>query len=287
MRFGTIVVDGAEQAAIRVHGDAWAPLDRVDATLRGDLLTLIEREWPADRLHALGAAAERLSNDRLVPLSDATYAPPYRRPHKIWGIGLNYKEHAADLEAEHPDQPASFVKADHTVIGPGDPIRLPEQSERVTAEAELGLVFGRSATSVSEPEALDYLFGVCAILDQTAEDILALNPRYLTRSKNFPTFFSFGPEVVTIDEAIGDGGELDELNVATVRNHEPVRGNTVANMAHGPRRLVGFHTAMMPFFAGDIISTGTPGAVVIEDGDLAEARIDGLLPLTNPVVRVA
>lgn len=287
MRFGTIVVDGAEQAAVRVHGDAWAPLDRIDASLRGDLLKLIEREWPTDRLHELGATAAKLSTDRLLPLAEVKYAPPYRRPHKIWGIGLNYKEHAADLDAVHPEQPASFVKGDHTVIGPGDTIRLPEQSQRVTAEAELGLVFGRTATDVSESDAMDYLFGVCPILDQTAEDILALNPRYLTRSKNFPTFFSFGPEVVTIDEAIADGTELDDLNVATFRNHECVRANTVGNMAHGPRRLVGFHTAMMPFFPGDIISTGTPGAVVIEDGDLAGALVDGLLPLTNPVIRIA
>ena len=78
----------------------------------------------------------------------------------IWGIGLNYVDHAADLSETAPDEPASFIKGDHTIIGPGDDIPLPTQSERTTAEAELGLVIGRYCRNVSEEEALDHVFGV-------------------------------------------------------------------------------------------------------------------------------
>ena len=96
----------------------------------------------------------------------------------IWGIGLNYREHAADLAETAPaEEPASFIKGDHTVIGPGEPIPLPWQSNRVTAEAELGIIIGRSAATSPSEEALDYVWGVVPILDQTAEDILARNPR--------------------------------------------------------------------------------------------------------------
>lgn len=213
------------------------------------------------------------------------FAPPYLRPRKIWGIGLNYAAHAADLSAKLPeDEPASFIKGDHTIIGPDDRIVLPPQSQRVTAEAELGLIIGRQCRHVTEADALDYVWGVCAILDQTAEDILQRNPRFLTRSKNFPTFFSFGPHLVPLAEATA-GGPLEDFVVSTVRNGAVERTNTVSHMTFSPRALVSFHSQVMPLFPGDIISTGTPGAVEIRDGDVVECRITGLAPLRNEVVR--
>jgi 2-keto-4-pentenoate hydratase/2-oxohepta-3-ene-1,7-dioic acid hydratase in catechol pathway len=201
----------------------------------------------------------------------------------IWGIGLNYREHADDLTAGYPDEPASFIKADHTVIGPGDPIPLPAQSERVTAEAELGLVMGPYTRDVGEEEAVARLWGVCPVLDQTAEDILQRNPRFLTRAKNFPGFFSFGPGITPIGEVIDRFGSLADVEVATVRNGEVWRSNTVANMIFSPEFLISFHSKVMPLYPGDIISSGTPGAAVIKDGDTAECRIAGIGVLSNPV----
>ncbi|MGH3361600.1 MAG: fumarylacetoacetate hydrolase family protein [Nocardioides sp.] len=283
MRFATILVDDTEQACLQRRDGRWAPLHRIDPSLRGDLLTLIERtSGSPDQLHGLAQLADDLAAEDLVPSGNATYRPPYRRPHKIWGIGLNYADHAGDLHEETPTQPASFIKADHTIIGAGEEIVIPRQSERTTGEAEIGLVMGREASNVSPEDALDHVFGVCAVLDQTAEDILALNPRYLTRSKNFPTFFSFGPEVVTIDEFLASRA-LEDVEVATWLDGAEVRRNVVGNMTHAPRELVSFHSQMMPLFPGDIISTGTPGAGVLKQGAVAEARIDGLLPLTNRV----
>ena len=125
----------------------------------------------------------------------------YRRPRKIWGIGLNYAEHAGDLDERAPaEEPASFMRPDTTIIGPEEEIRLPEQSQRVTAEAELGLVIGREAKNVSEVEASSVVAGFTTILDITADDVLRKNPRYLTRAKSFDTFFSFGPHLLTPDE---------------------------------------------------------------------------------------
>jgi 2-keto-4-pentenoate hydratase/2-oxohepta-3-ene-1,7-dioic acid hydratase in catechol pathway len=283
MRFATIVVDDTEQACLQRTDGQWAPLHRLDPSMNGDLLTLIERSAASgDVLDPLMRRADDLASGEVVPTGDATYRPPYRRPHKIWGIGLNYAEHAGDLHEETPSQPASFIKADHTIIGPDDEIVIPRQSDRTTGEAEIGLVIGREASNVSPDEAMEYVFGVCAILDQTAEDILALNPRYLTRSKNFPTFFSFGPEVVTLDEFLATR-PLEDVEVATFLDGAEVRRNVVGNMTHAPRDLVSFHSQMMPLFPGDIISTGTPGAGVLKPGVVAEARIDGLLPLSNPV----
>lgn len=233
------------------------------------------------RLIELAVAADASA---FTPLEDVVVDAPYRHPRMIWGIGLNYRDHAGDLSEAVPTEPASFIKADHTVIGPGDDITIPRLSERTTSEAELGLVIGRPCRDVSEAEALDHVFGVCLVLDQTAEDILERNPRFLTRSKNFPGFFSFGPTIVPLDEMRGVASDLSDIEVSTIRNGETVRTNRVANMTFSPAHLVSFHSQVMPLSPGDIISTGTPGAARITAGDVMTCSIPGIGELTNPVV---
>jgi 2-keto-4-pentenoate hydratase/2-oxohepta-3-ene-1,7-dioic acid hydratase in catechol pathway len=121
--------------------------------------------------------------------------------------------------------------------------------------------------------------GFTTILDMTAEDILRKNPRYLTRCKSFDTFFSFGPVLVTPDEI----PDVLALQVATVLNGKVHAENVVARMTFPPAQLVAFHSRVMPWLPGDILSTGTPQAVPLRDGDVLECRIDGFPPLRNPV----
>ena len=116
-------------------------------------------------------------------------------------------------------------------------------------------------------------------------DYVSGNPRYLTIVKNVPTFFSFGPELVTPDEV----PDVNELLVQSVHNGEVHAENVVANMTHRPPRLVSLHSSIQGWYAGDILSTGTPRAFHIQDGDVAECRITGpdgfeMTPLVNPVV---
>ena len=212
-----------------------------------------------------------------------SYGAPYRHPRMIWGIGLNYVEHASDLSEGVPEEPASFIKGDHTVIGPGEAITLPWQSERTTTEAEVAVVIGRYCRNVEVADALDYVAGVVPVLDQTAEDILQRNPRFLTRSKNFPGFFSFGPRIVPLAEAVG-AGTFADVEVSTVVNGEVLRTNTVAHMRYSPEYLISFHSKVMPLYPGDIISTGTPGAIHIRPGDTAECRVSGVGILSNPAI---
>lgn len=276
MRLCTIKRDGREHAAV-VTSSGIVPVAAINAQLR--------KSWPDD-LYALilqGIDRRILADAEQTPVkldpAAVQYGPLYRHPRKILGIGLNYRDHAADLNAPYPTEPASFMKCDNTIIGPGDAIELPPQSERVTAEAEIGVIIGRECYCVSEQQAPDYIAGYCLILDMTAEDILQKNPRFLTRSKNFDTFFSFGPELITPDEV----PDVLKVKVGTYNNGKLHRENVVANMAFPPYYLVSFHSHVATMFPGDIISTGTPGAVIIRDGDLAECRIDGLGNLSNPV----
>ncbi len=285
MRLATIYHEDREEAALVTPGGV-VPVSRTGAVGpdASDLLSLLE----SGRFHDLKAWYEyRVASGEGLPGEPAPpenveYAPLYRRPRKIWGIGLNYAEHAGDLGERAPaDEPASFMRPDTTIIGPGDEIRLPEQSSRVTAEAELGLIIGRETHNVSEEEAPSVVAGFTTILDMTAEDILRKNPRYLTRAKSFDTFFSFGPQLVTPDEV----EDVAALEVSTVLNGEVRRTNTVSNMTFSPWSLVSFHSKVMTLLPGDIISTGTPGAVEINFGDIVECRIGGFETLSNPVIR--
>lgn len=286
MRLATIKHTGQETAAI-VIGNRFVPLhvinnywgkqwsdDLYEILNKGQLEEI--REWYQNE----GKEALNDSPVETYGLDEVQYAPLYRYPRKIWGIGLNYAEHASDLSEVAPNtEPASFMKPDTSIIGPNDIIEIPTQSERTTAEAELGIIIGKRCKNVSEEDALSVIAGFTTIIDMTAEDILQKNPRYLTRAKSFDTFFSFGPELVTPDEV----DDVNNLNVSTVINRKVHRKNVVSNMTFLPWNLVSFHSKVMTLLPGDIISTGTPGAVVIRDGDVVACHIDGFEPLINPV----
>ncbi|SEL04391.1 2-keto-4-pentenoate hydratase/2-oxohepta-3-ene-1,7-dioic acid hydratase (catechol pathway) [Blastococcus sp. DSM 46786] len=283
MRLTSLRIDGAEPAAlVRPSGAVLltAVNEALGTTWPGTVQELLEqgqvealREW-------VGGAPAGVLDELAIPQDQLTYAPLYRRPRKIWGIGLNYVEHAADLSEKAPStEPASFLKPDTAIIGPGDAIRIPPQSQRTTAEGELGVVIGRACKDVDETDAPGVVAGFTTIVDMTAEDILEKNPRYLTRSKSFDTFFSFGPELVTVDEV----PDVDALEVATIHNGEVHRRNVVSNMTFRPWWLVAFHSRVMTLLPGDIISTGTPGAVHIRPGDTAGCSIAGFRDLSNPV----
>jgi 2-keto-4-pentenoate hydratase/2-oxohepta-3-ene-1,7-dioic acid hydratase in catechol pathway len=166
------------------------------------------------------------------------------------------------------------------VIGPGDAIRIPRLSHRTTAEAELGVVIGKRCKDVPQADWLDVVAGFTTILDMTAEDILQQNPRYLTMSKSFDTFFSFGPQLVTPDEV----ADIRELTVSTMINGRVHAENTISNMTFTPDYLVAYHSQVMTLLPGDIISTGTPGAVHIRHGDTVACHISGFASLENPVI---
>jgi len=226
------------------------------------------------------SALAALPPTEIVPAAAVRWCPPYRHPRKIWGIGLNYRAHAADLSESAPQGiPASFMKPDTALIGHGDAIEIPTLSERTTAEAELGVIIGSRCRHVAPGDWLKVVAGFTPVIDMTAEDILRQNPRYLTLAKSFDTFFSFGPVVLTPDEV----PEVGRLEVATVLNGRVHAANAVANMTFAPDLLVAYHSRVMTLLPGDIISTGTPGAAVIRDGDLVEARITGFPALANPV----
>lgn len=299
MRLTSIQHSGAEVAGI-VTSKGVLPVAAVNAAKgtawKSDMMSLIQAgEIPAmTDWYNTGGKEELEGMAGLIPWEEVVCAPLYRDPKRIFGIGLNYVDHAGDIGAAAPTGfPGSFFKMADTLIGPGDEIRLPKlkEAQKTTAEAELGIIMGKDCRDVSEENWQDAIVGYTTILDMTEESILkgndyvSGNPRYLTIVKNFPTFFSFGPELVTPDEV----PDVLALEVQSVCNGQVYAKNVVANMTHRPARLVSLHSSIQGWYAGDILSTGTPRAFHIQDGDIAECRIVGpdgfeMRPLLNPVV---
>ena len=189
MRLATVVIDHEEHLVLCAKQGFF----RI-----ADLNLDFRQHWPetmgalikTEQLAGLNAWFRQQGNaalERVTPLAHRShpvrYAPLYRHPPKIWGIGLNYSAHAQDLCEKAPTQaPASFMKPDTAIIGPGDSIRIPKLSEKTTAEAELGVVIGRRCKDVPPEKWLEVVAGFTTIIDMTAEDILRQNPRR-TRSR--------------------------------------------------------------------------------------------------------
>ena len=270
----------------KVKGTSWKT-DMMALIQAGEIPQL--NEW-----YKAGGKEEAESMSGIVSYDEVVYAPLYRNPKRIFGIGLNYVDHAGDIGSAAPTGfPGSFFKMADTLIGPGDDIQLPKlkEAQKTTAEAELGIIMGRDCRDVSEEDWQSAIVGYTTILDMTEESILKGNdyvpgnPRYLTIVKNFPTFFSFGPQLVTPDEV----PDVLALEVQSVLNGEIYAKNTVDHMTHLPAKLVSLHSSIQGWYAGDVLSTGTPRAFHIQDGDVAECRILGpdgfsMEPLVNPVV---
>jgi len=287
MKIATILLDGQEVATI-IHDYSCLPIPLINQQFNKnwphDLLSILTEErleeikrWFYQNSDSLSQELEDLSILKKL----IQFAPLYRRPRKIWGIGLNYKAHAEDLSEKLPDsEPASFMKPDTTIIGYNDTIKIPELSEKTTGEAELGLIFGKKCKNVGRKDWRSVIAGFTTIIDMTAEDILRRNPRNLTQAKSFDTFFSFGPVFYTLDEV----DDLFKLPVQTIINGNVHAENMVVNMTFPLDYLVSYHSRIMTMLPGDIISTGTPGAAHLNHGDIIECRIGNLHPLKNHVI---
>jgi 2-keto-4-pentenoate hydratase/2-oxohepta-3-ene-1,7-dioic acid hydratase in catechol pathway len=211
-----------------------------------------------------------------VPLDDVRLLTPVE-PTKIVCVGLNYKDHIAEINANPQEFPSHFIKPSSAIIGPGDAIVYPRIAERVDYEGELAAVIKDKTKDVSEAEALNHVLGYTCFNDVT-ERYLSRAQGQLTRAKGFDTFASFGPCIAT---------DLNPTNltVRTFLNGKKVQEGYSGNMTFSVAFLVHYLSQCMTFNPGDVISTGTPpGVSPMVAGDVVEVTIDGIGTLTNPVV---
>ncbi|HEY7637539.1 MAG TPA: fumarylacetoacetate hydrolase family protein, partial [Gemmatimonadales bacterium] len=116
------------------------------------------------------------------------------KPSKIIGIGRNYVAHAKELGNDVPQVPIIFFKPPTSLIGPGEVIRLPDVSQRVEFEAEIGVVIGSRLRDADLDAAERGIGGYVCVNDVTCRDLQRLDGQW-GRAKGFDSFCPVGPEV--------------------------------------------------------------------------------------------
>lgn len=217
---------------------------------------------------------------RLVPVE----------PVAIYAIGLNYRAHAAEMQAEFPDYPVVFMKSTTSVLNPDDPIVLPRHlpSDRVDYECELAVVIGRKCKNVPVEAALDYVLGYSCANDITARDWQKFDKgAQWTKAKSFDTFCPIGPALITADCIPNP----QILPIRTYLNGETRQESSTGDMIFTVAELISFLSGSTTLLPGTVILTGTPAGIGMADrpprflkpGDEVVVEIPGIGRLRNPV----
>jgi 2-keto-4-pentenoate hydratase/2-oxohepta-3-ene-1,7-dioic acid hydratase in catechol pathway len=197
-------------------------------------------------------------------------------PSKVVAIGLNYKDHAAEMNKPLPAEPLMFIKPSTAVIGPGEPIRIPPNVGEIHHEAELGVVIGKRATRVSADEAMEHVLGLTCLIDVTARELQRKEIQY-TRAKGFDTFAPIGP-------CIAVGLDPSALDVEGWLNGKRKQASNTRQLIFTVPQIIAFVSSVMTLLPGDVIATGTPSGVgPLKSGDTFTVKISGIGELSNPV----
>ena len=211
-------------------------------------------------------------------------------PTTILGIGLNYKQHAAESGAKSPEIPILFVKGLNTLQNPGDPIQIPTAlpSEEVDYECELAVVIGKACKNVKRADALKYVLGYTCANDVSARDWqIKKGGGQWCRGKFFDTFCPLGPVLVTTDEI----PDPNTLGIKTILNGETRQDWNTNDMIFNVPALIEFLSGSTTLLPGTVILTGTPHGVGmaakpprwLKPGDNVTIEIEKIGQLTNPV----
>jgi len=208
---------------------------------------------------------------------DVKFLPPVN-PTKIVCVGRNYAEHAAEFGNEVPKVPLLFLKAPSSIITEGENISIPEQTNQVEHEGELGVVIGRTCKNLSPDENFaDYIFGYVCLNDVTARDLQREDVQF-TRAKSFDTFCPVGAYIET-------DLDISDVRVITRVNDTIKQDGRTSQMVFPIAFLIPYISRQMTLNAGDIIATGTPSGVSkLSPGDVCEVEIEGIGILRNTVV---
>ncbi|MCX7857100.1 MAG: fumarylacetoacetate hydrolase family protein [Deltaproteobacteria bacterium] len=220
-----------------------------------------------------------------VTKDDIKWLPVVNAPSKIIGIGLNYLDHIVESHGRLPKSPIIFAKYPNALIGHKDFIVWSRRvTEKVDYEAELAVIIGKRAKSVTSDEAYEVIAGYTCANDVSARD-LQFGDGQWTRGKSLDTFCPLGPYMVTRDEI----KDPQNLSIRTILNGRIVQESNTSKMIFGIKDLIAFISRHMTLFPGDVILTGTPAGVgafrkpprFLVDGDEIIISIESIGDLIN------
>ena len=230
----------------------------------------------------LADGAPQLSVDWAAcpPLGDGRLLPCVGNIGKLMCIGLNYSDHAAEMNMAHPDHPILFLKANSAIAGAEDDIVMPRGSTRTDWEVELGVIIGRSAKYVDEADALDHVAGYCVVNDLSERTFQMDLSGQWTKGKSCDGFGPVGPWCVTADEVT----DPQALSLWTDVNGQRMQSGHTSTMIFTVAQIIAHLSQMMTLHPGDVIATGTPPGVgvgrqppvYLKSGDVIEVGIEGL-----------
>lgn len=223
-----------------------------------------------------------------VPLDGADYAPVVPQPGKIFCVGLNYRNHILEMGRDLPEYPTVFSKVADTLVGAGDDIVRPAETEEFDWECELAVVIGSTVRRASTEEAGAAIAGFAVLNDVTCRD-WQFRTREWLQGKNWDSTTPLGPWLVTQDEV---GGPRPSLTVRTTVDGQVMQEDTTADLLFDPVALVSYLSTMITLRPGDVIATGTPGgvgharkpAVYLQAGQRVVTEVEGLGRCDNLVV---
>ncbi len=244
----------------------------------------------ADGLDSVRAWVRRPPGGAVAQLSDVKLRAPLLRPPKIVCVGLNYGDHAAEMDLERPQVPTIFSKFTTAIIGPGEPIVLPRASKKPDYEAELAFVVGRGGRHIPAARWREHVFGYTCFNDVSARDFQMATTQWVI-GKSFDTFAPMGPWVVTADE-IPDPHALD---ISLTLNGEVMQSSNTRHLIFGIGELIEHLSSVFTLESGDVVATGTAAGVgyarkpprFLRPGDEVTISIQGIGELRNPVVAEA
>ncbi len=210
---------------------------------------------------------------------------------KLVAIGLNFSDHAAELNAEPPEMPIVFMKANSCINGPYDPVILPRASHKADWEVELGIVIGKTAKYVDEASAMDHVAGFTIVNDVSEREFQMEWGGQWTKGKSCDTFGPVGPWLVTPDEV----DDVDALAMSLEVNGERMQTGNTSYMIFKVPHIIAHLSQIMTLHPGDVIATGTPPGVgmghkpqkFLKEGDVMSASIEKLGAQRQRIMRDA
>ncbi|MGH9628189.1 MAG: fumarylacetoacetate hydrolase family protein [Bryobacteraceae bacterium] len=250
-----------------------------------DILTVIAGGDAAQK--TIKAFVEGAPPEAVLDGASVRITAPIPRPHKIICVGLNYRDHAEESGMEIPKVPTIFNKFPSCVIGPGDEIVLPKNSEKPDYEAEFAFVIGKGGRHIPGDKWREHVFGYTIVNDVSARDFQMATTQWLM-GKTFDTFAPMGPCIVTADE-IEDPHALD---IKMTISGKVLQDSNTRHLIFRIPDLIAYLSSVFTLEPGDIVSTGTPAGVGLghkpprwlKAGDECVITVQGIGELRNPVV---